>query len=118
MEFNNKCGKATIVVGAVFWVTPYDGTANYLRPVHGFGTSNAGTTWTSPSSLPPTPPLPYNVSAAEGRFPSLAINASGVTYAGSIAMHSGIHPAPSPSLVTRSANHGTTCGSPALISAD
>jgi hypothetical protein len=68
--------------------------------------------------LPPTPPLPYNVSAAEGRFPSLAINASGVTYAGSIAMHGGIHPAPSPSLVTRSANHGMTWGSQALISPD
>ncbi len=72
---------ATIVAGADSWVSPYDGTANYLRPVQVFGTSNAGTTWTSPSSLPPTPPLPYNVSAAEGRFPSLAINASGVTYA-------------------------------------
>src|SRR5207237_7830170 len=92
---------ATIVAGADSWVSPYDGSSSYLRPVQVFGTSNAGTSWSSPSSLPPTPTLPYNVSAAEGRFPSLAINASGVTYAGSIAMHGGFHPAPSPSLVTR-----------------
>jgi len=109
---------ATIVAGADSWVSPYDGSSSYLRPVQVFGTSNAGTSWSSPSSLPPTPTLPYNVSAAEGRFPSLAITASGVTYAGSIAMHGGFHPAPSPSLVTRSANHGTTWGSQALISQD
>src|SRR3989440_6622088 len=84
---------ATIVAGADSWVSPYDGSATYLQPVEVFRTSSGGMTWSSPSSLPPTPPLPYSVSAAEGRFPSLAINASGVTYAGSVAMHGGFHPA-------------------------
>src|SRR2546421_8815955 len=84
---------ATIVAGADSWVSPYDGSSSYLRPVQVFGTSNAGTSWSSPTSLPPTPTLPYNVSATEGRFPSLAINAAGVTYVGSIAMHGGFHPA-------------------------
>jgi hypothetical protein len=108
---------AGIVAATDSWVSP-DGMPFNLRPVQVFRTTNAGVTWSSPSSLPPVPPLPYNVNSVEGRFPSVAINAAGVTYAGSIAMHGGFHPAPSPSLVTRSADHGSTWGSQVLISPD